>query len=130
MSFDNSGLQLGRLNSNVSKSLLALDVTADVVDEAVELGAELIISHHPLIFNPLKCICDEKILRLIENKITVISMHTNLDVAYGGVNDVLLNALGASFESALDSDGCGRVGFYAQIILGKIIMRIISLEWV
>lgn len=114
MSFDNSGFQLGRLDSPVDKVLLALDITEDVVNEAIDLGAQLIVSHHPLIFNPLKEITDEKILKLIENRISVISMHTNLDIADGGVNDVLIHALGAEPVSALDSDGCGRIGIISE----------------
>ena len=110
MSFDNSGFLFGRKDSAVNKVLLALDITPAVVEEASELGAELIVSHHPLIFSALKSITDEKLLKLAENKINVISMHTNLDIAWGGVNDVLMEALGVSSEGALDEDGCGRIG--------------------
>lgn len=110
MSFDNSGFQLGRLGAPVCRALLALDVTQEVIDEAGEHGAELIISHHPLIFTPLKCVSDEKLLRLAERGIAVISMHTNLDIAEGGVNDVLISLVGAQCEGALDADGCGRIG--------------------
>jgi len=109
MSFDNSGFQLGRLDSCLNKVIIALDVTNDVVDEAIECGAQLVVSHHPLIFNALKCINDEKILKLAENRIAVISMHTNLDIANGGVNDILIKNLGAEADRALDADGCGRV---------------------
>lgn len=110
MGFDNSGFLFGRKDSAVNKVLLALDITPAVVEEASELGAELIVSHHPLIFSALKSITDEKLLKLAENKINVISMHTNLDIAWGGVNDVLMEALGVSSEGALDEDGCGRIG--------------------
>lgn len=117
MGFDNSGFQLGRGNAPVHLVLLALDVTDAVVQEAVDLGAELIVSHHPLIFHGPKCISDadpgtERLLKLAENRIAVVSMHTNLDIAEGGVNDVLIRLLGAEPEPelALDEDGCGRVG--------------------
>lgn len=110
MDFDNSGFQLGRLDAEVNKALLALDVTEEVVGEAIELGAQLIISHHPLIFSKLRSIMDTKLLRLAENRIAVISMHTNLDIATGGVNDVLITLLGARADGPLDSDNCGRVG--------------------
>ena len=117
MEFDNSGFQIGRLQAPVSKVLLALDVTDAVVEEAISLGAELIISHHPLIFHAPRSISDadpgtERLLKLAENHIAVISLHTNLDIAEGGVNDVLLRLLGAEPEKglALDPDGCGRVG--------------------
>lgn len=110
MGFDNSGFLFGRASAPVSKVLLSLDITGKVVDEAVSMGAELVISHHPLIFTALKSVTDEKLLRLAENRIAVISMHTNLDIAAGGVNDVLLSLLGAEGGEALDSDGCGRIG--------------------
>ena len=110
MDFDNSGFQLGRLDAEVNKALLALDVTEEVVGEAIELGAQLIISHHPLIFSKLRNITDTKLLRLAENRIAVISMHTNFDIATGGVNDVLITLLGARADGPLDPDNCGRVG--------------------
>lgn len=110
MSFDNSGLLLGKKDAVVDKVLLALDVTDAVVDEAIEIGAQLIISHHPLIFSPIKALTDEKLLKLVENSIAVISMHTNLDIAPGGVNDVLMAVLGAKTVDVLDEHGCGRVG--------------------
>ena len=114
-SFDNAGFQTGRSGREVKKVLLALDVTDWVIDEAREKGAELILSHHPLLFAPMKKITDEsgngeKLLRLAEEGIAVISMHTNLDIAPGGVNDVLIAALGASSEGPLDEEGCGRIG--------------------
>lgn len=110
LSFDNSGFLFGRETAAVTKALLALDVTSTVVDEAIELGAELILSHHPLIFSPLKSVTDEKLLRLAQHQIAVISMHTNLDIAQGGVNDALMAALGAQVLGGLDEYGCGRVG--------------------
>ena len=91
MSFDNAGFLLGHGLSEVDRALLALDVTDDVIDEALSMDAELIISHHPLIFQPLKSMTDDsaagrRLLKLAENRIAVISMHTNLDNAEGGVN--------------------------------------------
>lgn len=114
MSFDNSGFLFGRESAAVTKALLALDVTSAVVDEAIEQGAELIISHHPLIFSPLKSVTDEKLLRLAQHQIGVISMHTNLDIAKGGVNDTLMAALGVRVLGGLDEDGCGRVGLLSE----------------
>lgn len=110
MNFDNSGFQLGCLDASVARVLLALDVTAAVVDEADKLGAQLIISHHPLIFTPLKKIDDKKLLQLIRSDISVISMHTNLDIADGGVNDVLISLMDANCDAPFDEDGCGRIG--------------------
>jgi len=99
MDGDPVGLQVGRLNKPVSKVLVALDVLENVVDEAIEAGVELIIAHHPLIYRPLKKIDlaapEGRILeKLIKHEITVYAAHTNLDVAWGGVNDLLADALG------------------------------------
>lgn len=114
LGFDNSGFLFGRKDAAVTKVLLALDVTSAVVDEAIKQQAELIISHHPLIFHPLKSVTDEKLLKLARHQIGVISMHTNLDIAQGGVNDVLMAALGAEVTGSLDEDGCGRVGILTK----------------
>ena len=119
MDFDNSGFQIGRKSNEVEKVLLSLDVTDSVVEEAVAIGAKLIISHHPLIFKGIKSIDEvtpegNRILRLMENSISVISMHTNLDIAEGGVNDVLIRLLGAEPVCGLDGEGCGRVGEMKQ----------------
>lgn len=115
MGFDNAGFQLGHADAEVRRVLLALDVTDETVSEAQELGADLIVSHHPLIFTALKAVSDaepvqKRVLTLIESRIGLISMHTNLDIAAGGVNDVLIRLLGAEPEKALDADGCGRIG--------------------
>ena len=110
MSFDNSGFLIGRKEKMIRNVILALDVTEAVVDEAIDNGADMIISHHPVIFHPLKALTDSKLIKLAANDITVISMHTNLDIAEGGVNDVLLSLLEAEFVENLDKDNCGRVG--------------------
>lgn len=94
-SFDNVGLLIGDGEKQVKKVLISLDCTLDTVKKAVQNGCELIITHHPVIFSPLKNILAGSIqFELIKNGISVISMHTNLDVADGGVNDCLCNALG------------------------------------
>ena len=90
--FDNAGLQVGLTGTqDVSGALLCLDVTEAVVDEAVALKCNLIVSHHPLIFRPLKHLGEstdvERAVRMaVKNDITVVSMHTNMDNAPGGVN--------------------------------------------
>ncbi|WP_053364128.1 Nif3-like dinuclear metal center hexameric protein [Bacillus sp. FJAT-27251] len=99
MEGDKIGLQIGTLNKPVSKVMIALDVLDEVVDEAIEMGAELIIAHHPPIFRPLQKITEETasgrmLSKLIKHDIAVYAAHTNLDVAKGGVNDLLAEALG------------------------------------
>ena len=114
MGFDNAGFLLGHIDAPVKKVILALDITEEVIDEAINLGAALIVSHHPLIFTPLKSLTDcgsgKKALRMAENHIAAICMHTNLDIAQGGVNDVLIKLLGAEALEALDEENCGRIG--------------------
>ncbi len=119
MDFDNAGFLVGGLERGVSRVLLSLDATSEVIAEAADMGAELIITHHPLIWNAMKRLTEaditqRRVLRLAENRISLISMHTNLDIAEGGVNDVLLELLGADFVSVLDEDGCGRVGLLRE----------------
>jgi len=87
--WDNVGLLLGEMDSEVSNILLALEVTPSVADYAVENRFDLIITHHPLFFRPLARINDPIILNLIKNQVAVYSMHTNLDLIQRGVNKAL-----------------------------------------
>lgn len=98
MEGDPIGLHIGSLNKPVSKVMIALDVLEEVVDEAIENGVELIIAHHPLIYRPLKKIdttsaAGRIVEKLIKHDIAVYAAHTNLDIAKGGVNDLLAAAL-------------------------------------
>lgn len=92
-SWDNVGLMVGNPLENTDKILLTLDVTDSVIDKAIHEGFNLIISHHPFIFKPLKNVTDPGILKLIQNHITVYSAHTNLDVVPQGVNYALAGKL-------------------------------------
>jgi dinuclear metal center YbgI/SA1388 family protein len=97
--YDNAGLQVGLTAADVSGALLCLDVTEQVVDEAVANGCNLIVSHHPLIFHRLSCISDadyvqRTVMKAIEHKVAIVSMHTNLDAAEGGVNFKIAEKLG------------------------------------
>ncbi len=93
--FDNVGLLVGDKDAKVSGILVSLDCFDEVIDRAEDLGANLIITHHPIIFSPLKSVTDESLVyKLIDKKISVISAHTNLDIADGGVNDALCSSLG------------------------------------
>ncbi|MFS0646920.1 Nif3-like dinuclear metal center hexameric protein [Siminovitchia sp. 179-K 8D1 HS] len=98
MEGDPAGLQIGTLNKPVSRVMVALDVLENVVDEAIEKAIELIIAHHPIVYRPLKKIAVDEpggriIEKLIKHDIAVYAAHTNLDVAEGGVNDLLAEAL-------------------------------------
>ena len=97
--FDNAGLQVGLTDTEITGALLCLDVTEAVVDEAVMLGANLIVSHHPLIFKGYKTLTgrdyvERCIIKCIINGIVVFSMHTNLDNAVGGVNYKIAEKIG------------------------------------
>ena len=98
-SYDNAGLQVGLTEVEVSGALLCLDVTEAVIEEAVDLGCNLIISHHPLLFHKLRAVTDasqvERCVRLaIKNDICVYSAHTNVDNALDGVNYKMAEKLG------------------------------------
>lgn len=92
-SWDNVGLLVGNQDNQVSKIMLSLDVTPNAIYKAVKNGVDLIITHHPLIFKPLKKINDPRILELIKNDIAVYTMHTNLDFVQDGVNKILAKKL-------------------------------------
>lgn len=107
MSYDNVGLILGDPSAPVSRILVCLDVTEDVVDEALSKKCELIVSHHPLIFNKISSInpTDEQgriIYKMIRNNISLLTAHTNLDAALDGVSFVLANNLGLDDLRFLD----------------------------
>lgn len=97
--WDNAGLQVGLTEAEVSGALLCLDVNERIIDEAVAKGLNLVVSHHPLLFRGLKTIGDgdyvqRTVLKAIRNGITVVSMHTNMDNAHGGVNYKIAEKLG------------------------------------
>ena len=108
-SWDNVGL-LVDAGRPVTSIMTALDITADVVRDAAESRCELIVSHHPVIFDPLRRVTAEDVpAMLLQNGISAICMHTNLDAAPGGVNDVLADLL--RIENRRDfADNCGRIG--------------------
>ena len=98
-SWDNAGLQVGLTETEVSGALLCLDVNEKIVDEAIQKGCNLIVSHHPLLFRGLKTISDltdvqRTVMKAIVNHIAVISMHTNMDNAKDGVNFRIASKLG------------------------------------
>lgn len=119
--YDNSGLQIGTTETEVSRALLCLDVTSQVVDEAIEKGCGLIISHHPLLFRPLKCLTDDYIgsivMKAVRAGITVYACHTNLDNTQDGVSKRVAQTLGLTQIELLDrhndGGGAGVIGSFA-----------------
>lgn len=133
--WDNPGLNVGNPEADINRILIALDATERVIDEAIEKKADLIITHHPLIFYALKKInysdaAGRKIIKLIENKIGVYAAHTNLDAANGGTNDVLAHILGLEDVKVLvpgaeNGTGMGRVGELEEdITLGLFAVKV------
>ena len=121
--WDNVGLLCGSRTKQVNKILVALDPFMDVCREAADLGADLIVTHHPLIFKPCKSVTEDdtvgrSILFLVSHGIAAVNAHTNLDCAPGGVNDVLARTLGLSdvqiVEPIGENYGLLRKGTVAQ----------------
>ena len=108
-SWDNPGL-LVDCGGEVHRVLVALDITPEVVAEAAEKHCEAIVSHHPVIFSPLKKLGPQDVpFQLVQAGISAICMHTNLDAAEGGVNEVLAHIFHMRNMETF-ADGCGRVG--------------------
>ena len=128
MDFDNAGFLVGDREADVRRILVALDATEPVIREAARKGCQLLVTHHPVIFRPVRALIPEdttavKLIALTRKKIGVISAHTNLDLAPGGVNDVLAEKLGLIPEGILEpmgvrpdgaAYGLGRVGRLAE----------------
>lgn len=142
--YDNAGLQIGLAkDADATGALLCLDVTEEVVDEAIRQGCNLIISHHPLLFHPLKTINGDDstsriIIKAIKKGIAIYSAHTNLDVAYGGVNYKIAEKLGigniewlvprGSYESGgkMLTSGDGIIGTLSTPVEAKDFMEIVK----
>ena len=112
MDSDNAGFLVGSSSREIDTVLLALDLTQPVIDEAVSLGAQLIITHHPLMFSPIRSVTDSDyegrlIRRLVREDIRLIAAHTNLDQAPGGINDTLAGLCGLT---EVTGDGFFRCG--------------------
>ena len=121
LDFDNVGLIAGRTEKEVKRVYIALDATDAVIDRAVEAGADMFITHHPLIFSPLKKVTDEdfvsrRVVKLIQNDISYYAMHTNYDVL--GMAELAEKILGIRNTEVLDitmekdgkPEGIGRIG--------------------
>lgn len=137
-SWDNVGLMVGDPNQKISGILIALDPTEDLLDEAIASNINTIITHHPLIFNPITNIRTDQPLgrtlqKALKNNIAVIGCHTNLDAVPGGVNDVLATELGLTdlqplypsknanheIQTNTNPAGLGRIGHFSPPLDGK-----------
>ena len=117
---ENVGLLIGDEKREVQKIQISLDATEKAIDKAIENGVDKIVTHHPMIFRAIKSIdystvLGRKIIKLIENKINLYTLHTNLDSALNGLNDYILKKLGIDEAKIVDenmnieSSGIGRV---------------------
>ena len=126
--WDNVGLQIGTLNKTITGVLITLDVTKDVVSEAIKNHCNLIIAHHPLIFSPLKKVTTDAykgqlIAMLIKEDIAVYVSHTNYDLGNTGMNQVLADRIGLENQTILEmvseTHGIGRIGTILPMPLEK-----------
>lgn len=123
--WDHVGLNCGRSDAPVTKILVALDPFAEAIEEAKEMGAELLVTHHALIwdggFVNDQTVWGKNALTLIENGIAHINAHTNLDCAPGGINDILADLLGLQDTSVIDPMGTDAAGQpYGLLRLGTV----------
>ncbi len=110
-SWDNDGVMcLPNGDKDVKKVLLSLDATEGAVDYAAKNGFDIIVTHHPLIFRPIKTVSDNRFMTAIKNDIAVFSFHTRLDAVDGGVNTALAEILGLTDTERFGDDGLGVIG--------------------
>ena len=118
--WDNDGLMCcSDDQKEVERALVTLDVTEDIVDYAVAHNIDLIVSHHPLIFKPLKNVTENshisrKVIKLIKNDVAVMSFHTRADKVDGGVNDILADILGIKNAIPFGEGDLGRIGMLTE----------------
>ncbi len=110
--WDNPGLQIGDPAAEVTRVMVALDPTPDVIDSAISSSCQLLVTHHPLIFKPLKSISSANplgalIQKAIKGGLSIVSMHTNYDIASGGLNDLLARKIGLSSWTPLKVTSTG-----------------------
>ena len=126
-SWDNPGLLVGRRDKIVNKILIAIDATDEIIDRAVELSVDMLLTHHPLIFSPLKKIntddfIGKRVIRLIQNDISCYAMHTNFDVLGMAQfsSDILgltdTEVLEVTYEADGRVEGIGRVGYLQNVM--------------
>ncbi|HIV86097.1 MAG TPA: Nif3-like dinuclear metal center hexameric protein [Candidatus Monoglobus merdigallinarum] len=130
-SWDNVGLMVGDFEADVKNVFVTLDATSETVEEAIKHNADMIITHHPLIFTEIRHVTEQDvtgsiIINLIKNNIAVYSAHTNFDIANGGMNDILAEKLGLTNVRSYTEEECtdnstgrpseniGRVGVLEQ----------------
>ncbi len=131
--WDNVGLQVGQMNQTVDKILITLDVTLEVINEAIMMGANMIVAHHPMLFRPIKQILTDQlsgqmIEHLIKHDIVLYIMHTNYDISNQGMNKMLAEKLELAdteiIEFITEEEGLGRLGSVAETTLQDVVSRV------
>ena len=126
--WDNVGLLVGNGDKQVKRIMVMLDADVHTIDEAIANNVDLIITHHPILLKPINRITDKKLIKLIENGISIYTAHTNLDSTNGGVNDVLAQKLGldniGKFPLIEDTELLGRIGNVAECTLEEFIKTV------
>ncbi len=136
--WDNVGILVGDNEQSVSRVMCALDLNYEIIKEAIDKKVDCIVTHHPYIFSPLKKIdfstpVGQGIRLLIQNNISLISIHTNLDSAKGGINDIICDGLGINNTKVLNKfyditekqfTGLGRFGTVPPISLENLIQKV------
>jgi dinuclear metal center YbgI/SA1388 family protein len=131
--WDNVGLQVGTLNKQITSILISLDLTKEVMEEALNLGCNLIVLHHPVIFSPVKKILTDGYLgsliaTAIKNDITLYVAHTNFDISKMGMNQNLANLLGLTNQKVLEYTteelGLGKIGEIEEVSLDAFISHV------
>ena len=113
MEWDNVGLLVGRYDKDIQKVFVAVDATDDIIAQAKQWGADMLITHHPLVFSPVKKVTDQdmvgrRMLNLLQDDMCYYAMHTNYDVLR--MADLASNILGLENAKLLEDSGIGRVG--------------------
>lgn len=109
--WDNTGLLIGSEEKEVKKVMLSLDVTGDVIDEAIKNNVDLVVTHHPLIFEGVKSVTSDTLLyKAVSSGISFIASHTCLDIAKDGVNDCLANVVGVKNITSVEEDVFLKIG--------------------
>lgn len=134
MDWDNVGHLLGNPDQEVERCMVALDITHAVAEEAIAAGCQLIISHHPIMnckWFQVQTVRDDTfqgslLTRLLRANVSAICMHTNLDIAQGGVNDVLARILGIQHPEGFTNEGVGRCGWRAEPMTLPEFVRFVS----
>ncbi len=134
MDWDNVGHLLGDPGQEVRRCMVALDITHAVAEEAIAAGCQLLVSHHPIMnckWSQVQTVRDDTfqgslLTRLLRANVSAICMHTNLDIAGGGVNDVLARALGIQEPEGFTSEGVGRCGWRAEPMALPDFVRFVS----